>query len=76
MGAWEGFHEGLAVGGVEGAVSVDPLGFHCGGEGGGVGVEGLEGVGQASAAGDEAVDGVLGRNLVGEEGVEGQFDGL
>lgn len=65
----------MAVGGVEGTVLVNPLGFHGGGERGGVRVEGLEYVGQAGAAGDEAVNRVLGRNLVGE-GVEGQFDSL
>lgn len=39
--------------------SIDPLGFHSGGEGGGGGVKGLECVGQAGATGDGAVNRVL-----------------
>ena len=45
MGTWEGFDKSLAVGGVEGAVLVDPLRFYSRGEGSGVGVEGFERIG-------------------------------
>ncbi|EIT76737.1 hypothetical protein AO1008_06650 [Aspergillus oryzae 100-8] len=75
LGTGEGFDEELAVGGVEGAVFVDPVVF-LGCECCGVRVEGAEGVGEAGAAGDETVDFGLGRSVGGEEGVEGQFDGL